>query len=163
MADAQGVQWYCRTCLEPVEGRIGGQYQHAGEGPYDHRVVDVQAEMMTPIDSADWKCDFCSGQPVVGDVLVGPGEIGMLAIAEQDTGRLASLEQTSSDDWAACGPCFEMIGKGEWHRMTTRAVKEFGRLHGPVTDLFAAGVASLHEQVRKNMVGLAYLEDPGGR
>lgn len=89
---------------------------------------------------SDLKCDFCSQQPVIWRYPANPFSLDEIGIDPQPGsgvdarakvgGSFGELENFTTGDWTACGPCHDTIERKDWRALAMRAAK-----HGDYGDL----------------------------
>lgn len=137
----------CAVCARPLDDlTVPGEpvaYVHIQEADLDHPAVPVPADQVR----VRLRCDFCSGEPVVWQIIADD-----FPMPEPQSGG------NSVGDWAACAPCGKLIQSNRWIGLASRVHRSLpvSLRHRPVSDLEA-----VYERLRAHMRGMKPLTVEG--
>lgn len=149
----------CGAVLDSIVKRSTGEFmgyahsnQTMGFEPEDHVVVPVPIE---DLPNLRVKCDFCFAEITRETTWTVPAtDFPMPTGIEGDT---------SLGDWAACARCAELITKGRWNYLASRATvgaeAEHRRLGQPMppADELNEFLIEVYARLREHMTGIPQL------
>lgn len=131
----------CGLCARPLDlfsepGRpdmwlhMRPEHQDHEALPVDPGVVEVAGE-----------CDFCSEGPITHIVLARDFQYHVEGMP---------VGQASSGNWAACGPCAELLYERAWGKLIKRVMSTGPKVYGVPREV----VAGMYIRLRSNMQGI---------
>jgi len=164
-----GEPWMaCRVCrrslerledvrVDPATGArtvLGVKWDHTEpdrDDGVDHRAVPVPYAEIGE-HNVRLRCDFCLNYgDVIWELPVNDFEMPM-------RGLPGVTDWGSTNSWAACGACADLINRGDWPRLTRRAAESSARRHGTSVELAMVGLKPLYRMVRKHQAGAIRLD-----